>query len=74
MSGNVVDIVSKTGRLLRDEDGADVLILGCAGLGGYRDALQQSLGIPVVDPVQAGAMLACNSLDLRYGRARQAGA
>jgi allantoin racemase len=72
MAGNVVETVSKTGRRLRDEDGADVLILGCAGLGGYRDALQQSLGIPVVDPVQAGAQLACNSLDLRYGRASQA--
>jgi allantoin racemase len=71
MAGNVVDTVSKTGRRLRDEDHADVLILGCAGLGAYRVALQHSLGIPVVDPVQAAVMLACNSLDLGYQKAAQ---
>ena len=72
MAGNVVETVSRTGRLLRDEDGADVLILGCAGLGGYRQDLQDALGIPVVDPVQAGVALACTTLDLQYGRHRNA--
>lgn len=71
MAGNVVETVSKTARLLRDEDGADVVILGCAGLGSYRQALQDSLGIPVIDPVQAGVSLACNQLDLAYGTARR---
>jgi allantoin racemase len=68
MAGDVVETVSRTARLLRDEDGADVIILGCAGLGGYRQAMQQALGIPVVDPVQAGVALACMTLDLRYER------
>lgn len=68
MAGNVVETVSRTGRLLRDEDGADVVILGCAGLGSHREAMQESLGIPVIDPVQAGAALACVNLDLGYGR------
>ncbi len=68
MAGNVVEIVSRTGRRLRDEDGADVVILGCAGLGSYRQAMQESLGIPVIDPVQAGVALACTNLDLAYGR------
>ncbi|KRB51457.1 hydantoin racemase [Rhizobium sp. Root708] len=71
MSGNVVETVSRTARLLRDEDGADVVILGCAGLGAYRTALQDSLGIPVVDPVQAGVALACTNLDLAYGKTKQ---
>jgi allantoin racemase len=30
--------------------------------------MQQALGIPVVDPVQAGVALACTTLDLRYER------
>lgn len=71
MAGNVVEIVSRTARLLRDEDGADVVILGCAGLGSYREALQESLGIPVIDPVQAGVALACTHLDLAYGKTRR---
>lgn len=66
MAGDVVETVSRTARLLRDEDGADVIILGCAGLGNYRSGLQKSLGLPVVDPVQAGVTLACNQLDLSY--------
>jgi Asp/Glu/hydantoin racemase len=68
MAGNVVETVSRTARLLRDEDGADVVILGCAGLGSYREALQLSLGIPVIDPVQAGVALASTQLDLAYGK------
>jgi Asp/Glu/hydantoin racemase len=68
MAGDVVETVSRTGRMLRDQDGADVLILGCAGLGGYRQAMEETLGIPVIDPVQAGVALACSTLDLQYGR------
>ncbi|MBP1849353.1 aspartate/glutamate racemase family protein [Rhizobium halophytocola] len=68
MAGDVVETVSRCGRLLRDEDGADVIILGCAGLGSYRQALQESLGIPVIDPVQAGVAAACTQLDLAYKR------
>ena len=68
MSSNVVETVVRTGRLLRDEDGADVIILGCAGLGGYRAAMEAELGLPIVDPVQAGVALACTNLDLQYRR------
>lgn len=71
MATDVVETVSKTARLLRDEDGAEVVILGCAGLGSYREALQDSLGLPVIDPVQAGVALACTNLDLAYGKARK---
>jgi allantoin racemase len=68
---DVVERVSSIARQLRDKDGADVIILGCAGLGSYRGALQDSLGLPVIDPVQAGVALACTHADLRYiGRAR----
>lgn len=66
MATDVVETVTRVGRLLRDEDGADVVILGCAGLGGYRPALQAALGLPVVDPVQAGAMLASTTVNLDY--------
>ena len=66
MAGDVVETVVRVGRELRDTDGADVVILGCAGLGSYRAAMEAELGLPIVDPVQAGAALACTRLDLRY--------
>lgn len=32
-------------------DGAEVIVLGCAGLCGYDEALQEMVGVPVLDPV-----------------------
>ncbi len=66
MARDVVEPVTRIGSILRDEDGADVVILGCAGLGNYRQALQAKLGLPVVDPVQAGVAIACMNAELAY--------
>lgn len=41
------------GQRLRDEDGADVLILGCAGMADQRAPLADATGMPVVEPSQA---------------------
>lgn len=38
------------GRKAIEEDGADVLVLGCALMIGVADRLQEELGIPIVDP------------------------
>lgn len=51
----------RAGRLLR-EDGADVLLLGCAGMSDLRQPLEDALGIPVVDPCEAGAEEAIRAL------------
>lgn len=58
--------VTRVARTLRDEDGADVLILGCAGMGQQRGALQEATGCIVVDPVQAAVSDAVQALDLNY--------
>ncbi|MFT4063784.1 aspartate/glutamate racemase family protein [Paraburkholderia sp.] len=49
-----------TGRALRDIDGADVVVLGCAGMADLREAVESVLGIPVVEPCggAAAAMIA----------------
>lgn len=39
-------------------DGADVLILGCAGMARHRVPLQEALGRPVIDPTQAAVAMA----------------
>jgi allantoin racemase len=48
--------IAEVGRLLRDEDGADSLILGCSTMGVYRDRMEALLGIPVIDPTQAAVL------------------
>ena len=52
------------GTALRDEDGAEVIIMGCAGMARHREALQDALGVPVIDPVQAAATIAIGTVSL----------
>ena len=47
-----------TGTALRDEDGAEVIIMGCAGMARHRIPLQDALGVPVIDPTQAATGMA----------------
>ncbi|MDQ0390480.1 aspartate/glutamate racemase family protein [Labrys monachus] len=65
----VVGRIVEVGRELRDVDGAEVLILGCASMGGYRREIEDRLGLPVVDPTQAAVMRAIGHLTLGYGKA-----
>jgi allantoin racemase len=51
---------------LRDDDGADVLIMGCAGMARYRDRLQRHVGLPVVEPSQAAVAMAIGRTRLGY--------
>ena len=47
---------------LRDEDQADTIILGCAGMASHRSSLESSIGIPVIDPVQAAVSMAIHTV------------
>ena len=52
------DRMLEVGRTLRDEKGADVLVMGCAGMARYRAPLEAALGIAVVDPAQSAVSMA----------------
>ncbi|WP_142846640.1 aspartate/glutamate racemase family protein [Telmatospirillum sp. J64-1] len=51
-------LVQDVARLCRDEDGADCLILGGSVLAGMGAAVEKSLGLPVIDPIEAAVRLA----------------
>jgi allantoin racemase len=57
-----------TGKRLRDDDGANVLIMGCAGMAHYRTILETETGLPVVDPCQAAAAMALGQMALGFPR------
>ena len=42
--------VIEVGKKAIEEDGAEVLILGCAGMAGYSNEIEAQLGVPVIDP------------------------
>jgi allantoin racemase len=49
------------GGLLKKQ-GAEALVLGCAGMATHRKKLEEALGIPVIDPTQAAVALAMGVL------------
>ena len=56
--GRMIEI----GRELRDEDGADVIVMGCAGMARHRAPLEAALGVPVIDPTQAAVAMAVGTV------------
>jgi allantoin racemase len=54
------------GTRLRDERGADVIVMGCAGMARFRSGLQESLGVPVVEPTQAAVAMAIGRVRLGW--------
>jgi allantoin racemase len=56
------------GCRLRDQHGADVLIMGCAGMAGYRGDLEEAVRMPVVEPTQAAVAMAIGRIRLAWGQ------
>ena len=52
----------EVGRALKDDDGAGAVVMGCAGMARHRIALEQALGIPVIDPTQAAVAMALGTV------------
>lgn len=63
--GGLVSVVT-VGKTLRDAHGADVLIMGCAGMADLRARLEAACGLPVVEPTQAAVAMAVGRI---FGRA-----
>lgn len=59
--------ILEVARSLVEEDGADVLLLGCAGMTRHRLPLEQALAVPVVDPVQMAVAQALTAVLLGAG-------
>src|SRR6266849_8016815 len=56
----------EVGRRLRAEHGADVIVMGCAGMARHRKPLQDAIGVPVVEPTQAAVAMAIGRVRLSW--------
>jgi allantoin racemase len=52
----------EVGKRLKDEDGAEAVVMGCAGMARHRAPLEDALGIPVIDPTQAAVAMALGTV------------
>ena len=62
-----IERMRAVGSKLRDQQGADVLVLGCAGMADYRVELEAAVGLPVIDPTQAAVTMAIGAVQLESG-------
>ena len=60
--GRMVEV----GTALRDAHGANVIVMGCAGMARYRKPLQDAVGLPVVEPSQAAVGMAIARIRLNW--------
>ncbi len=54
----------EAGRKLKEEDGAEAVVMGCAGMARHRAPLEQALGLPVIDPTQAAVTMALGAVQI----------
>jgi allantoin racemase len=59
--------MTEIGRELRDRKGADVIVMGCAGMARYRADLEAAVKLPVVEPTQAAVTMAIGRVRLGWG-------
>jgi allantoin racemase len=57
----------EVGRELVEQDRADVVVMGCAGMARHRAPLEAALGVPVIDPVQAAVAMAIGAVQVAHG-------
>lgn len=60
-SNRTLERLTEVGRALL-ADGADALVLGCAGMARHRTPLEAALGVPVIEPTQAAVAMALGAL------------
>jgi Asp/Glu/hydantoin racemase len=61
-----LDRMIRVAKTLRDEDGANAVVMGCAGMAQYRERVEQAAGIPVVEPTQAAVSMAIGRVRLGW--------
>jgi len=55
----------KEGRLAIEQDGAEALILGCAGMADYAEQLEKNIGVPVFEGVTSALKMAEGLVSLK---------
>jgi allantoin racemase len=62
-------LVAEARRAVHD-DGAEAIVLGCAGMADLEDRVRQALDVPIVESVAAGVSLVCTLARLGLGTSK----
>ncbi|MBW4043104.1 MAG: hydantoin racemase [Acidobacteria bacterium] len=69
-TSHLLDVFAAEGRRAIEQDGAEAVVLGCAGLADLVDPLTEALGVPVVEGVAAAVGFAAALLAMGLGTSR----
>lgn len=59
-----MELLREEGRRAVEEDAAEAILLGCAGMAEFAESLEKELGVPVIDGVVAAVKLAESIVDM----------
>ncbi|MBV9533016.1 MAG: aspartate/glutamate racemase family protein [Bradyrhizobium sp.] len=59
---SIRDQLIEAGWTLVARRGADVVVMGCAGMAAHRSAIEQGIGVPVVEPAQQAVAAAMSAV------------
>lgn len=62
-------LIEAAHRLKADHPEVEAIVLGCAGMGGLSDRMQQEIGVLVIDPIKASVDYAVSALQEKQHRA-----
>lgn len=62
--------IIEVARQAVEQDGAEVIVLGCAGMAGYSADVERELGVVVLDPSSVALKIAEALADLKRGHSR----
>jgi allantoin racemase len=57
-----LDRMIDVARQLKEMDGAEAVVMGCAGMARHRRPLEEAIGVPVIDPTQAAVAMALGAV------------
>ena len=60
----VLERMTAVGKRLKDECGAHVAVMGCAGMARFKEQVEDAVGIPIVEPTQAAVTMALGAVCL----------
>lgn len=64
------ELYREVARAAVEEDGAEVIVLGCAGMTGLDKKLQSALGVPVLDGVVCALIVATGLVRYQVGTSK----
>ena len=67
-----IDAICRAGKLAIEEDCAQAIVLGCTGMKGLKDKVEEILQVPVLEPLSCAFQLAASMVRMNLAHSKKA--